>query len=329
MTDTAVTSAMSPETPLEPELEILDPHHHLLEKKGVHAYLLDEFKADTSSHKVVESIFVECAWPALDSISEVRKAFEWSRDSATTSGTKITGVIGFADLRQGAAVGELLDEMSSIAESGGGSGLFKGIRHGATWDASPEIRNHRTGPSADLYEERAFREGFAQLARRHLTFDAWVYHPKLPTVASLADEFPDTRIILDHLGGPLAAGRFAGHADQVDEHWKHGMKLVAERQNVFLKIGGIGFDLMVDSTVVPLRPSSKQLADHWRSRILWAIEVFGTDRCMFESNFPADRGVCDYLTIWNAFKLITGDFSDAEKADLFRLSARKAYYGIA
>jgi L-fuconolactonase len=59
-----------------------------------------------------------------------------------------------------------------------------------------------------------------------------------------------------------------------------------------------------------------------------AIEAFGAARCMFESNFPVDKGMCAYPVLWNAFKRIAGGCSDDEKADLFHRSAAR-FYGLA
>lgn len=303
------------------EFDIVDAHHHLMEVgRRRHSYVLDDLLADTSTHRVKETIFVECAWPDLESIAETRRVAEWALESSKRGGAVVRGIVGFCDLRVGAAAGEILDRMKIAAE-----GRLVGIRHSATWDPSPLIRNHRTKPTPGMYCDARFREGFRELANRGLTFDAWVYHPQLHDVVDLARAFPETTIIKDHLGGPLGKGPYEGHADEVTDVWKRHMAELASCPNVYLKIGGIGFDLMMDSTLLPDRPTAEQLAGHWKPRIHWCIERFGADRCMLESNYPADQAACTYATIWDAFKLLVGDASVDEKRKLFGGTARKAY----
>ena len=93
------------------------------------------------------------------------------------------------------------------AQIAAGNGRFKGIRYQTGWDADPGVRNVRTDPTPELTRDKTFRAGFAELAKRDLTFDAWLYHPQLAEIADLADAFPGTSIVLDHVGGPL------GYAD--------------------------------------------------------------------------------------------------------------------
>src|SRR5439155_14746218 len=144
------------------------------------------------------------------------------------------GIIGTANLRLGEAVGEVLD-----AELTAGGGRFRGIRLGGTWDASPEVPNHRTNPPRGLFGLPDFRAGFAQLAPRQLTFEAWCYHHQIPDVTALARAFPDTTIILNHFGGPLGSGAYAGQADNVYAEWRISVGELAGCPNVVAKLGGI------------------------------------------------------------------------------------------
>ena len=74
-----------------------------------------------------------------------------------------------------------------------------------------------------------------------------------------------------------------------------------------------------------LPPSSEELAAGWRPYIETCIAAFGTERAMFESNFPVDKGSCGYAALWNAFKRIAAGCSAAEKAALFVGTATKFY----
>jgi L-fuconolactonase len=96
--------------------------------------------------------------------------------------------------------------------------------------------------------------------------------------------------------------------------------------NVAMKLGGIGmvvFGLGFEEKPEP--PSSEELAGAWEGPITYAIEQFGADRCMFESNFPVDKMSCSYVTLWNAFKRIASGASPHEKAALFSGTASRVY----
>ena len=72
-------------------------------------------------------------------------------------------------------------------------------------------------------------------------------------------------------------------------------------------------------------PSSVELADAWRPYIETCVELFGAERCLFESNFPVDKAMYSYRTLWNAFKRLAADASDDEKTALFSATAASTY----
>ena len=177
-----------------------------------------------------------------------------------------------------------------------------------------------------LLLDASFREGFAQLAPLGLSFDAWLFHPQIPELTDLARAFPDTTIVLDHFGGPLGIGPYAGQADAVFADWKRDIDELARCPNVVAKLGGI--DMPVNGFDWHKReppPSSQQLADATARYYLHTIERFGPERCMFESNFPVDKVSCSYLVLWNSFKRLAAGFSPAEKAALFHDTAKRVY----
>src|ERR1700677_3231394 len=145
------------------------------------------------------------------------------------------GIVGRADLSQGAGVAEVLE-----AHVRAGNGRFKGIRHAGAYDPSPDIRRSHTSPPPGLYGLASCREGFARLGELGLSFEAWQYHPQLGEVAALADAFPETAILLNHVGGPLGVGPYAGKQDEVFQVWKRGIDDLARRPNVWVKLGGLG-----------------------------------------------------------------------------------------
>ena len=321
---------------IEPYLPICDPHHHLWDRNSHQPiqprYLLDEILEDINSgHNIVSTVFIECgAMFKTDGPEHMRPIGEtefvngiaaMSGSGAYGSSKIAAGIVGTVDLTIGALAGEVLD-----AHIVAGGGRFRGIRRAVAWDAADVIRNHRTDPPAGLLLQDDFRLGFAELGPRGMTFEAWCYHTQIPEVTDLARAFPDTTIILDHFGGPLGTGPYQGNADEVFEIWKTSVSELATCENVFAKLGGInmdvnGFGWHENSNP----PSSAELADATRRYYDYAIEVFGANRCMFESNFPVDKLSCSYQVIWNTFKRIASGATATEKSALFHDTAAKVY----
>jgi predicted TIM-barrel fold metal-dependent hydrolase len=232
------------------------------------------------------------------------------------------GIVGHVDLRLGAVVEDAL--RSHIAA---GHGRFRGIRHSASYDDDPMVLGPLHGrTTAGMYLDKAFREGFAVLGKLGLSFDAWLLEPQLPDLIDLARAFPDTTIILDHVGTPLGVGRYAGKREERFDTWKKNIRELAKCENVHVKLGGLPmpFAGWRKSWHEP-QPSSEQLAKEWKPYIETCIEAFGPQRGMFESNFPVDRFGSTYVTLWNAFKRISKDYSANEKTALFSGTASKVY----
>jgi predicted TIM-barrel fold metal-dependent hydrolase len=313
------------EVALDPDLEIVDPHHHLWDHPGSR-YLMDELHADTASgHRVVATVFVECLSEyRTDGPEHLRPVGETEFVVAETAGRRppVAGIVGFADLTHPAAA----DALAAHVEAAGGR--FRGIRHANAFDESPDIRPSHTRPPARLFSDPAFGRGMEALAAAGLSFDAWLFHPQLPELTQLAREHPDVPIVLDHLGGPLGIGPYAGRRDEVRQRWRLDLADVAACPNVDLKVGGIGmpiFGLGWHHRTEPV--TSEELAAAWRDDLRWCIDLFGVDRCMFESNFPVDKASCSYLVLWNTFKRVADEagYTPAERSALFAGTARRAY----
>lgn len=202
-----------------------------------------------------------------------------------------------------------------------GGGRFRGIRYGASWDGSDAIQKFATrSVPPHRVREPKFREGFAQLAGLGLSFDSWQYHPQLPDAIDLARSFPDTNIILNHVGGVLGVGPYAGRRQEILAGWRKDIGELAKCSNVNVKLGGIGmtsFGFDFHERDVP--PSSEELAATWRQYIEPCIEAFGANR------FPPDKQSCGYTELWNAFKCITASASAAEKTALYSGTAARVY----
>jgi predicted TIM-barrel fold metal-dependent hydrolase len=230
------------------------------------------------------------------------------------------GIVSHADLTLGAAVAAVLE--AHVAAS---VNRFRGIRHSSVWDSSTDITSYMNPPKGLLLDTK-FREGFGCLQKYGLSFDAWLYHPQLPELANLARAFPDTTIIVDHIGGLLGIGPYAGKREEVFQQWKRGIAEVSRCPNVVVKLGGLGMPVCGfgwNEQMTPL--NSTELAEAMAPYYHWCIERFGVDRCMFESNFPVDKVSYSYNVMWNAFKRISKAFSTEEKAALFHDTAVRVY----
>jgi len=328
---------LTQEETLEPDLPIVDPHHHLWDGHRTHTlqarYLLDEMLADVGSgHNIRATVFIECgAMFRADGPEHLRcvgeTEFVNGIAAMSASGgygpTRIAaGIVGTAPLRQGDKPAAAALE----AQIAAGNGRFRGIRVGASWDASPDVGNHRTEPGAGMYLDATFRAGFRHLRPLGLTFEAWCYHPQLPELLDLAKAFPETTIVLDHFGGPIGIGPYAGREDEVFETWRRSVRALAECPNVTAKLGGLA--MAVNGFAWqdrPAPPSSRELMRRTRRYYETTIELFGVERCMFESNFPVDKISCGYNVLWNAFKRLTAGYSPAEKAALYHDTAARVY----
>ena len=319
------------EAALEPALPIIDPHHHLWDHPGSR-YELDELMADAAQgHNIRATVFVECKSMYRDSGPDALKPVgetEYVNGIAAKSAsggfgeTRVAAaIVGFADLRLGNAVDEVLEAHIAVAPA-----RFRGIRHASAFDDSPDVRASHTLPPKGLLGLPAFREGYARLAKYGLSFDAWLYHTQIPELTALARANPETTIVFDHFGGPIGIGPYEGKRAEIFAQWKKDVAELASCPNVTAKLGGInmavnGFGWHKRE----LPPTSDELVAATRDWYLHSIDVFGPGRCMFESNFPVDKLSCSYGVLWNAFKKIARGFSETEKASLFHDTAKRVY----
>jgi predicted TIM-barrel fold metal-dependent hydrolase len=175
--------------------------------------------------------------------------------------------------------------------------------------------------------DRQYRAGFARLGVHGLVCDAMQFQPQLPELLDLARAFPATTIIVNHCGGPLGVGPYTGKRGQMYPQWKAAIVELAQCPNVHMKLGGLAnpFFSGLSFRALPAAPSSQQVADAFRPYVEVCIEAFGVNRCMFESNFPADKESCSYAVLWNAFKRLAAGCSAADKQALFSGTAARVY----
>jgi len=320
---------LTKEAPIAPDLPICDAHHHLWDRPN-DRYLLEEFLRDIAGgHNVVKTVFVGCKTMYRENgPQEMRPVGETEFVRSITVPTAsdqygITqvacGIVGFADLTLGTAVAPVLE-----AHIAAGKGRFRGIRQVFRWHARPDIRPEAKTPKS--LSDLKLREGFACLEKYGLSFDAWQTYSQLTELATLARAFPNTTIVVNHIGGALGIGPLAEKREEVLMEWQRGVTALASCPNVVIKLGGLGmrgYCFGWHEQASP--PSSVELAKAMAPHYLWCIEQFGVDRCMFESNFPVDKLSYSYTVMWNAFKRIVKDFSTNDRAALFHDTAVKVY----
>ena len=323
--------ALHSEDVIDPARRIVDPHHHLWDRGG-QRYLIDELAADIASgQNVVATVYVEArsmyragGAEALRPVGEVEFACGAAAMSASGgygNAAICAGIVGHVNLMLGEAAAEVLE-----AEIAAGNGRFRGIRHSSPWDADPDVAGMYALRPKGLLLDPTFRKGFACLAPLGLSYDSWLFHPQIGELADLARAFPDTRIVLDHCGGPIGVGGYANRREEIFEAWKASIRDIAGCPNVVVKLGGLAMCLLgYDFHQRPRPPSSEQAAAAWRPYIETCIEAFGPSRAMFESNFPPDKGQCSYQVIFNAFKRIAAQYSEPEKTALFSQTAADVY----
>ena len=315
------------EEPMLPELLLVDAHHHLWDRGG-HTYLPAQFRQDAQGHRVEASVYVECISGYHDHGPEhlrcvgeteylMRVLSSHSADPTLEIGA---GIVGRADLALGDAVDVVLDAHVQAAGT-----RFKGIRYVTAWDADPAI--HGAYPThAGMLIEPAVQAGARRLGARGMTLDLWCYFHQLDDVAALSHACPEVAIVLDHFGGPIGTGSYAGQRAEVFKRWQQGMRALGACPNVHVKLGGLamavaGFGWR--ARAVP--PSSIDLAQAWQPYFDVCLETFGAARCMFESNFPVDRTGCSYAVLWNAFKRLAQPLSETDRNALCAGTARRVY----
>ena len=317
------------EEPLEPDLELVDPHHHLWDYPG-NPYLAEDLARDARKLTLRKSVFVECGSKYRESgpdslrpVGETEFVEAIARE-AELSGAPCSvaaGIVGHADLLLGDAVDAVLEAHLTASPT-----RFRGIRHSAAWHPSEAIRESHSRPPPHMLTLAKFREGFGRLRHYDLSFDAWLFHDQLEELRDLAERNPETRIILNHVGGPLGIGPYAGKRAEVFEAWSRSIEAMARCENVVMKLGGLQMAISgFRWHHRPQPPTSAELAAAVAPYYRHCIEYFGPDRCMFESNFPVDKVSCSYTVLWNAFKILSRPYSENERAALFVDTALRIY----
>lgn len=309
---------------LDPALPIIDAHHHLWERASG-TYLVPQLLADLGAgHNVRGTVYVQCGYgyrtagaAELRTVGETEAVVRMVKDAPPGV---CAGIVGHTDFRLGDRVAAVLE-----AHLEAGQGRFRGIRQSAGWD--PAVRIETATPAQPgLLADPTFRAGLTRMEGFGLTYECSLYYPQLPELAAVARALPGQPILVNHCGGYIGVGSHAENPGETFRHWRDGLRELAACPNVSLKLGGQAMPIRgwtFHENVLP--PSSGELVAAWRPVMETCIEIFGPTRCMFESNFPVDKAMCSYVSVWNAFKRLASGYSVDEKAALFHGTAARFY----
>jgi L-fuconolactonase len=325
--------SLAQEDVLEPQLAVIDSHHHLWDRPG-NRYLLQEFLDDLAcGHDVQATVHAECGAMyrakgprefkpvgETEFINGMAAIFASGNYGATRA---CAGIVGFADLLLGDPVKGVLE-----AHIAAGGGRFRGVRNIAAWHADETFVRTITIVRAPerMLQDETFQAGFRHLAPLGLLFETYLFHTQLDDVYALARKFEDTRIVLNFFGGPIKIGPYQGRDEEVFAQWHAGIRKLAACPNVYMKMGG----LTVHTSGLNYRdaktpPSSEQLARPWHAYVDASIAAFGADRCFFGTNFPVEKQSCSARVCWNSLKRLAASCTPEEKVALFTGTAAKLY----
>jgi predicted TIM-barrel fold metal-dependent hydrolase len=325
------------ETAIEPDMRIIDAHHHFWDRPGFR-YMFDDFRADVlAGHNIVASVFIEASARQHSTVGTMYRAdgpeelrslgeteFVNGIAAVARSGLYVpvgicAGIVAYVDLR-------LADRVPPILERHMAMQRVRGIRNSSPWHEDPAMRNPDLVTHPGMLDEPDFRRGFAHFAKTGLTFDAWILSPQIPELTRLARDFPGVKIVLDHIGGIIGAGSYAGRRDEAMVEWREHLRGLAGCPNAYIKLGGMaaprgGFGLQDRD----MPAGSDELAAKWKPYVEICVDLFGPERCMFESNFPVEKQWIPYTSLWNAFKKLSSGYAPHERDSLFFRTALDFY----
>jgi predicted TIM-barrel fold metal-dependent hydrolase len=254
-------------------------------------YLPDEYRENAGRYEIAGTVFVETEWDPTDPLGEVA----WVKGLREREGLPSVMVAQAWLDRPDAEI---------VLAAHGQTEFVRGIRHKPKAVSRPDLVE-RGAPGS--MGDPAWRKGFAELAPNGLSFDLQTPWWHLAEAADLAQDFPETQIILNHTGLP------SDRSDEGLRGWAEAMRVLAAHSNAAVKISGLG------------QPGKPWTIEANRPVVLQTIDIFGVDRCMFASNFPVDSLVATFETIFDGFDAITADFSAEDRNKLFLANAARLY----
>ena len=251
-------------------------------------YGLDNYLADARGWDVRGIVHVDAGADPADALKES----DWLQAMADARGMP-NAIVAFAALDD--------PKVEALLAAHAERRSVRGIRHIVNWHSDPV----RTYTPRDVTGDEAWATGFALLGKYGLSFDLQAYPGQFPGLAPLLERHPEVPVMINH------AGMMVGESGR--DEWRTGMRALAAIPHVAVKISGIGF---------AFRPWT---IEQMRVYVLETIELFGTDRAMFASDFPTDKLFGGFDQHLDAYNAIVADFSDDERRALFAGNANRLY----
>ena len=297
-------------------------------EQSLYPHSIEDFESYTNGLPVRTVVHVQNDWmdhSPLGPAGETRWIEQVVFRADAPRRLKLGAIVGQADLTKVDTLPALLDAHQSH------SPRFVAIRDMLAWNADPGVWKACRRP--ELSRDPQWRKGFAMLAQRGLSFDAWVYHPQLDELSELAASFPQTQINLCHMGTPLGLmGPFAGFGHTVQQReatraqWQASLARLAANPNVAVKLSGMFMPVIGWGLHRRGEPATRsELVERVGPLIEFVIEQFGWQRCMFASNFPVDRPSLSYQLLYEVYLELVKQRPLAEQRALFADNARRIY----
>jgi predicted TIM-barrel fold metal-dependent hydrolase len=283
----------------------------------INSYLPADYRADAGDLPVEAVVHVEAGWADHSPEGTAGETAWLTTLPFGVEGPALGAVVCHADPRD-PDVGQVLDRNLAA------SPLLRGVRCSAAHHPDPGVRDWN---DEGLLASADFLRGFAAVAERGLSFEAWVYSHQLPEVVGLAREYPETTFVLDHYGtpvglfGPRGRGTGRTEADRraILDRWSDDIAAVAALPNVVAKHSGLGMPVLGWTGPV----STAEFRDTVAPLVSRTQELFGTDRTMWASNFPMDKPVVGIADTIRALVDILGPGADLPR--LLGGNARRVY----
>lgn len=285
-------------------------------------YLPADWRRDHGDLEVRGFVHIQADWQGKHPLAAVDET-HWLEQ---IGGDDLLAIVGQARL-QSPQLGEVLDAHAAA------STRFVGIRDYLASDPDPGVMNY--DEHTDRFMSEAWQRGYAELGRRGLTFDAWMFGPQLRAFDSVLRDHPETRVVLDHLGSPIAyGGPHASHGqdaaarERIVARWREDIEILAQREQLYAKLSGLFMPVVgwgVHERSEP--PSVTEVVDRIGPMVEHALAHFGPQRCIFASNFPMDKVSLPWTTLYAAFAQLVQTRSEVERRALFHDNAVR-FYGL-
>lgn len=253
-------------------------------------YGVAHYRAELARWNVVGAVHIDAGAHPDDALRETA----WLEALAGDTGLP-TGIVGYAQLDAEDADAQLAAQAAHPR--------VRGIRQIVNWHADAA----RSYTPRDVTLDAAWQAGFARLAAHGLSFDLQCYPGQTRALAPLFERHPDIPVIVNHLGMPVMTD-----VDGLDD-WRRGLAALSRLPQVAIKLSGLGF-IYRDWTPERVRPFLRE-----------AIDLFGTDRCLFASDAPTDRLFAPIDRYMEAYHAIAQELPEAAQRDLFGRNANRIY----